>query len=440
MLGKDLTENLLAEEEELGESGAADGNPDVLAGLHKQIRVLSHGGSPGSVPHTHLEPIAEASAGGEEGSRLDLEGGLPEGGAEELQGIVVASAGADEALPAKTPRATASLGYADSHNPATMAILRSGGTTRLLADTLHARRQGGTEAAGAPAASGDAAPTGRTNGTTRLLADMTMASSIGARLRAGASGATPQGVGRPSGGLADFSLEEFDPPPELPAGGGASPASPGADLLSSPAPSAAGYPVGADLDGTSGIPGGPKLARTPVSARPGSLPPRSAQGTPASWARSQRSQRSQQPTPATVHSARTPGSAQAPAASYPMDIDASADGIPGGPKLARTPVGRTPATAHRAPPGSAVAQHHPGSALGPRYPGSAIALHRGGLHGGLTPLASTPPMTFQARQRRQGRLSAPAALGCCCCCCVAVANSAPTPASCPFPPSRTLPS
>lgn len=87
--------------------------------------------------------------------------------------------------------------------------------------------------------------------------------------------------------------------------------------------------------------------------------------------------------------------------------------IPGGPKLTRTPVGRTPATGggyHHGPgaPGSAVAQHYPGSAravhfaAGPsstsmqRYPGSAVAPHRGG-GGGLTPQQqfAPPPMTFQ---------------------------------------------
>ena len=79
--------------------------------------------------------------------------------------------------------------------------------------------------------------------------------------------------------------------------------------------------------------------------------------------------------------------------------------IPGGPKLARTPVGRTPATAYLAGPGSAVAQHYPGSgrmvqfAAGPGsasvgcYPGSAVALHRGGM----TPQGMPPPMTFQVR-------------------------------------------
>lgn len=82
--------------------------------------------------------------------------------------------------------------------------------------------------------------------------------------------------------------------------------------------------------------------------------------------------------------------------------------IPGGPKLARTPMGRTPATGGFLPvPGSAVAQHYPGSAARgvhfaalpgsaslPRYPGSAAAAHR---LGGLTPQHVPPPMTFQVR-------------------------------------------
>lgn len=79
--------------------------------------------------------------------------------------------------------------------------------------------------------------------------------------------------------------------------------------------------------------------------------------------------------------------------------------IPGGPKLARTPLGRTPATGCLLAPGSAVAQHQPGSgravhfAAGPgsasvgRYPGSAVALHRGGM----TPQLAPQPMTFQVR-------------------------------------------
>ncbi len=66
-----------------------------------------------------------------------------------------------------------------------MALLRSGGTTRLLQDTVHvkpsqpAQRQQQQEAAAAvpqarPSAGG---------GTTKLLADMTMVSMVGAKLR-----------------------------------------------------------------------------------------------------------------------------------------------------------------------------------------------------------------------------------------------------------------
>lgn len=111
-------------------------------------------------------------------------------GAEQAAEIAAEEQGA--APPAKTPRAAMSSGYADSHNPATMRLLRSGGTTHLLAETGSLREEGeedegleealaGGEVHGA-GASGDNAPTARTGGTTKLLADMTMASSVGAKL------------------------------------------------------------------------------------------------------------------------------------------------------------------------------------------------------------------------------------------------------------------
>eukprot|EP00887_Chlorella_sp_A99_P005399 scaffold1.g5399.t1 len=448
LLGKDMTENLLAEEEDLLAAGTAAGEADVLSGLQKQIRIISQG-SPAAA-------ALQAAAAAQQLAEEQLAGA----GEEEEEGLGTLA----EAPPAKTPRTTASLGYADSHNPATMAILRSGGTTRLLRDTLHARgaqggARAGSEGPAAPAHSGDAAPTGRTNGTTRLLADMTMASSIGAKqlLRTGGRGSGGAAdLGDDGQGIADFSLDEFEPPPEL-QGGAQPPAAAQDGLLReeeelalamemeqqeaaaaaaaqqqqqqaaflSPPPAAQhpsgglGYPLDAPApDGV--IPGGPRLARTPVSTCTAPLPQRSVHGTPASLCRSQRS-RSHQPTPSggLRGAAATPGSAHGhvPGASYPMDVDATAEQIPGGPKLARTPVGRTPATATHplyAPPGSAVAQHYPGSAaaqahapgsvLQQRYPGSAVAMHRGAR--GLTPLApaAPPPMTFQARR-------APAASG-----------------------------
>ena len=97
--------------------------------------------------------------------------------------------------------------------------------------------------------------------------------------------------------------------------------------------------------------------------------------------------------------------------------------IPGGPKLARTPLTRTPgvprmpgsATAQHqpgytgggytggVPPGSALALRFPGSAMALRYPGSAAAAHRMGYAGGMTPMAAGPlPMTFQVRRRPAG--------------------------------------
>lgn len=174
-----------------------------------------------------------------------------------------------------------------------------------------------------------------------------------------------------------------------------------------------------EVPGSAGIPGGPKLARTPVPARTGSQPPRSAHGTPHSQARSLRSglaptqqlgfAHATPGTHGTHRLARTPGTGHpSAAAAYPLDADLTADNqIPGGPKLARTPMGRTPATGGLlAAPGSAVAQHYPGSGRAvhfasgpgsaslPRYPGSAVAAHRGGM----TPQHAAPaPMTFQVR-------------------------------------------
>lgn len=81
---------------------------------------------------------------------------------------------------AQTPQRPAhSMGVADSSNPVTMALLRSGGTTRLLQDTVHVRpRQQGQVA---QAAAARPAATGGSNGTTKLLADMTMVSMVGAK-------------------------------------------------------------------------------------------------------------------------------------------------------------------------------------------------------------------------------------------------------------------
>ena len=455
VMGKDLTENLLQDDHAVA---AADGDDmDVLAGLHKQIRIMSQGSPVGGpllseedeLAPPQLEAATVAEVGAEEQQHEEEEQLLLEMPVENEAPLVALAEQPPAAMaeqPTKTPRApTMSLGYADSHNPATMATLRSGGTTQLLRDTIHDRPglSGGAAAPPPPASAGrggDTAPTARTNATTKLLADMTMASSIGAKLLGG-------DLGGEGGGLTDFSLEDFDRPPELPAAAAAGASQPQlappqlpqhqlqpeepehdraalaavgalaeaqqAAFQSPPRAlsqqQAMGYPLDAVRGDTGAIPGGPKLVRTPVSVRPASfLPPRTAHGTPASFGRS----RSAQPSPSVLRPARsTPASMQlVPAASYPLDVEATADQIPGGPKLARTPLGRTPGTAHRpqlAAPGSAVAQHYPGSTvaqaayapgsvLAQRYPGSAVAAHRGGHP--LTPVATLLPMTFQVRQ------------------------------------------
>jgi hypothetical protein len=81
------------------------------------------------------------------------------------------------------------------------------------------------------------------------------------------------------------------------------------------------------------IPGGPKLARTPVTGRAASQP-RSARGTPHSNVRSMRSQQGQQyqqyhqhvtpGTHGTHRLGRTPGSQRPAPATYP-EVDLSAD-------------------------------------------------------------------------------------------------------------------
>ncbi|EFN59398.1 hypothetical protein CHLNCDRAFT_56732 [Chlorella variabilis] len=437
-LGRDVTEKLLVDDS-LQEEEAEPVGP--LADLRRQMRMLSQG-SPVLAPQPEqaaaLQQVAEEEAAAAAATAAQSPGAAQQLGA------------------AKTPRSAVSLGYADSHNPATLGLLRTGGTTRLLGETAQLAEQqagggheegtgeleeqqgaGGEGQEAADVAGGSAGgATARTNGTTKLLADMTMASMVGAKLLGRPAQGTPElGRGPGSDGLTDFSLDEFELPPELPAGqrqqqqGEAAgmeveeAAEAGyqhqqaAEEYASPALPAggefgAGYPIGAaDLSGGGVIPGGPKLARTPVTARATSQP-RSAHGTPHSHARSVRSQQQQhmlhsQATPGThgTHRlARTPGSVRPAAAAYPAEAELTADGmIPGGPKLARTPVGRTPATAYLAGPGSAVAQHYPGSgrmvqfAAGPgsasvgRYPGSAVALHRGGM----TPQGMPPPMTFQ---------------------------------------------
>lgn len=73
------------------------------------------------------------------------------------------------------------MGLADSSGgPLTTALLRSGGTTRLLQNTVHVKLDVQGPAVPARSAGG---------GTTKLLADMTMASMVGAKLRGQHTGA-----------------------------------------------------------------------------------------------------------------------------------------------------------------------------------------------------------------------------------------------------------
>lgn len=193
----DVTEALLADEEDSlgGDEGGA------LADLKRQMRLLSQS-SPVAALVQPEAVAAVAAAAEEEAAEL---------AAAELQAEQAVHPTAAPAA-AKTPRAAVSMGYADSHNPATAALLRSNGTTRLLADSLgvaddddeedlladDGEEGGGATGGPSPAGMrlGDAGGvTARTNGTTKLLADMTMASVVGAKLlgRPGVAGGAGRG-------------------------------------------------------------------------------------------------------------------------------------------------------------------------------------------------------------------------------------------------------
>lgn len=170
-----MTDKLLVDEDSLAQE---DVGP--LADLKRQMRMLSQGSPVVAPGPKHAAALAAA--------------------AEEAAAEAAAEAAGGEAAlpPAKTPRAALSMGYADSHNPATVRLLRSGGTTRLLAETaslddddLLLTQQGaagggggsvGRARRGSGAHNGDNAATARTTGTTKLLADITMASMVGAKL------------------------------------------------------------------------------------------------------------------------------------------------------------------------------------------------------------------------------------------------------------------
>lgn len=185
VLGRDVTEKLLVDDDSIG--GEEQG---PLADLRRQMRMLSQG-SPVLVPQPQALAAAAAAA---EDEAAELELAAAEAAAAAAHAAQPAAGAGAAGGAAKTPRAAVSMGYADSHNPATARLLRSGGTTRLLQDSLGV---GGDEEEDllAGEASGHAAGDGtvlaladaggitaRTNGTTKLLADMTMASMVGAKL------------------------------------------------------------------------------------------------------------------------------------------------------------------------------------------------------------------------------------------------------------------
>jgi hypothetical protein len=187
-----VTEKLLVDDS-LQQQGAEVEEEGPLADLKRQMRMLSQG-SPALAPHVSLEQVAAVQQP-VAAPQAELLAAAPEVPADV------------QAQASKTPRQRAvSLGYADSHNPATAGAPRTGGTTRLLLqETVQLGGQQGyedaeelgqlggmaqaeeVEEAGTAAVTGElgggidgAAP--RTQGTTRLLADMTMASVAGATL------------------------------------------------------------------------------------------------------------------------------------------------------------------------------------------------------------------------------------------------------------------
>jgi hypothetical protein len=142
----DVTEDLLADEDDGEEVGNSAGVVDLLAGLQQHVRMLSKG----SPAPSGFSPASAAFGG------------------------------ANAAKP--TTKTPFSVGYADSsYNPATAGLLRTGGTTGLLNDTT---------GDGAPLVNGGennelTRGTQATHGTTRLLRmDATASSAIAAGAKA----------------------------------------------------------------------------------------------------------------------------------------------------------------------------------------------------------------------------------------------------------------
>ncbi|KAL6781967.1 hypothetical protein ACKKBF_B10130 [Auxenochlorella protothecoides x Auxenochlorella symbiontica] len=321
-LAREMTEGLLADDALSSPGPAADlaGLNDRLARLARAPRDASGVGAP------------EAAVGG-------FASPLPgvQGGDDDARGPVSDSPGA-------------SAGLSPGVATATAALLQAGGTTRLLLGAA-------TPGRGLPAPG---------TGTDGLGATAALLRDDSAALLRDDSAALLDDQ--------EPSLSGFDPPPDLPPGSvtrhwqaarGLEAARRGA-VPGSEAPEAAagGWGGGTDHEAPAAIPGGPLLPRTPLSGGwpvagegTGSVPGRRAASAPRPRAASA--------TPLGAGPGARPLSA-GPGAPVPPS---SAHSIPGGPRLARTPLrdGGDPAASARGTPATSV----PGSALGSRRAGGA---------------------------------------------------------------------
>lgn len=229
----------------------ADGTSQVFA------QPSPGGDSEGGV--VMAEPVA---AGGDDDDTGDLladeDDGLNPVGA----GFAVIEVGGTDdagfavAGPTKTPgAAAASVGRADSsRGPTTGGLLRTGGTTDLLRDTLHHVAPDGPDTFG-------------THGTTRLLRmDITASSAIGARLPSVGAAPSPidenAAVGSPAN-IGAHKMSSSPPPSALTAGSMGRPVS----IRASPMVGAPHSVQSARSGAAAGItPSNHRLARTPGSA------------------------------------------------------------------------------------------------------------------------------------------------------------------------------
>ncbi|KAK9836170.1 hypothetical protein WJX81_006581 [Elliptochloris bilobata] len=383
-LGGDMTGRLLADEfepEDQQALPAMEGSPlpegdDVMAG---------HQAGPDATTGLLREAV-DAPQGG------PASAGGPLGMLRQRMTLLDAAQGSGD-LGGQAHTAGLGLGRSDSSGPHTLALLRSGSTAPPFCGER------------APGPGGDARPAG---GTTRLLADVTMASAAGS-LSAGVAAAAAasvlhgQGVQRPAQAatpaespdlLRDQTMEDMEVPPELGAcegpPGGTPAAIPGGPLLQrTPPPASAQRRVDAAsaslqrvvLYSTTRVPPSPAVAALRRSPAPARSQPRS------------------QPCSALRISLGT-GAAAAPAATpaaYPVpEGDTSTlQRIPGGPKIARTPVGGRAGDAGASPASGTVARRE-GLRSSDRAPAPVLLLT--GDPRGRTPLAALPspaPLTFQ---------------------------------------------